>query len=170
MKTIDFAVEYLVRCGEPGARVVIRECIDELATLRDKLKEVEGEREAAEEERDAAVQSCHDMANNRVYHGNSVAWWHSKAAAYRDALGKCWDQLKAHGVYCDGNTHVATAIGKLGDDLTQARADLGILAEAVLEAHSESDNYDCGIEINGEEVYCPACVTARRVMEGEEVL
>jgi len=129
MKTIDFAVEYLVRCGEPGARVVIRECIDELATLRDKLKEVEGEREAAEEERDAAVQSCHDMANNMVYHGNSVAWWHSKAAAYRDALGKCWDQLKANGVYCDGNTHVATAIGKLGDDLTQARADLAEMTE-----------------------------------------
>ena len=33
------------------------------------------------EERDAALQACDDLANEMIYRGNSVAWWHSKATS-----------------------------------------------------------------------------------------
>lgn len=62
------------------------------------------------EERDAALQACDDLAQLMIYHGNSIGWWYSKANAYREALDRSWDALKAAGVYPDGKTDVATAI------------------------------------------------------------
>lgn len=67
------------------------------------------------EERDAALQACDDLANNMVYHGNSVSWWYSKAMAYRDAVDKCWDALREAGISADGQTHVADAIRELAN-------------------------------------------------------
>jgi len=96
MKTIDFAVEYLVRCGEPGARVVIRECIDELATLRDKLKEVEGERDEAianlsgiiEDQRKTLVGSKEYFEAQLTQARADLAEMTEKARKYRVALFK----------------------------------------------------------------------------------
>ena len=67
------------------------------------------------EERDAALQACSDLANEMVYRGNSVAWWHSKATAYRDAIDRCWDALRDAGIHPDGKTDVATAIRQLAE-------------------------------------------------------
>lgn len=73
------------------------------------------ERDAAIEERDAALQACSDLANEMVYRGNSVAWWRSKATAYRDAIDRCWDALREAGIHPDGKTDVATAIRQLAE-------------------------------------------------------
>ena len=67
------------------------------------------------EERDAALQACDDLANEMVYNGNSVGWWYSKAMAYRDAIDRSWDALKAAGITPDGKTDVATAIRQLAE-------------------------------------------------------
>ena len=66
-----------------------------------------------EQERDAALQACDDLANEMIYRGNSVAWWHSKATAYREAVDECWKALGEAGIKTDGNTHVADAIRQL---------------------------------------------------------
>jgi len=81
------------------------------------------------EERDAALQACDDLANEMIYRGNSVAWWHSKATAYRDAIDRCWDALKDAGIHPDGKTDVATAIRQLAERsnaLAQADAACGV--------------------------------------------
>lgn len=65
------------------------------------------------EERDAALQACDDLAGSMIYHGNSVAWWHSKATAYKNALGECWKALGEAGIKADGQTSVADAIRQL---------------------------------------------------------
>ena len=65
------------------------------------------------EERDEALQACDDLANEMIYRGNSVAWWHSKATAYREAVDECWKALGEAGIKTDGNTHVADAIRQL---------------------------------------------------------
>jgi len=67
------------------------------------------------EERDAALQACSDLANEMVYRGNSVAWWHSKATAYRAAIDRCWEALRDAGIHPDGKTDVATAIRQLAE-------------------------------------------------------
>ena len=71
------------------------------------------------EERDAALQACDDLANEMIYHGNSVGWWYSKAMAYRDAIDQSWDALKAAGITPDGKTDVATAIRQLAERSNQ---------------------------------------------------
>lgn len=43
MKTIEFAKEYLARCGEPGGKIVIGECIEEMENLAYRVKELEAE-------------------------------------------------------------------------------------------------------------------------------
>lgn len=67
------------------------------------------------EERDAALQACDDLANNMVYHGNSVGWWHSKAKAYGNAIDECWKALNEAGINADGKTSVVEAIRKLAN-------------------------------------------------------
>ena len=67
------------------------------------------------EERDAAIQACDDLANRMEYRGNSVAWWHSKATAYRDAINRSWDALKEAGIHPDGKTDVSAAILQLAE-------------------------------------------------------
>lgn len=67
------------------------------------------------EERDAALQACDDLANQMIYHGNSVGWWYSKAMAYRDAIDRSWEALKDAGISTDGKTDVATAIRQLAE-------------------------------------------------------
>jgi len=69
------------------------------------------------EERDMAIEERDEIARNYIYKGNSIAWWHSKATDYRDALGRCWAALGELGVKCDGKTDVATAILSLKDRL-----------------------------------------------------
>lgn len=65
------------------------------------------------EERDAALQACSDLANEMIYHGNSVGWWYSKATAYRSAIDECWKALGEAGIKADGKTNVADAIRQL---------------------------------------------------------
>jgi hypothetical protein len=65
------------------------------------------------EERDEAVQQYHDLAQSMVYHGNSVAHWYGKAKAYRDAIGKVWNELLAAGIACDGNKSCADGVREL---------------------------------------------------------
>jgi hypothetical protein len=65
------------------------------------------------EERDAAIRNTELLATEMVYHGNSVQWWHSKATAYKSALGEAWDALRAAGIQSDGQTTVAEGIRKL---------------------------------------------------------
>jgi hypothetical protein len=65
------------------------------------------------EERDDAVRQYHDLAQNMVYHGNSVSHWHCKATAYRDAIGKVWNELQAAGIACDGNKSCADGVCEL---------------------------------------------------------
>lgn len=65
------------------------------------------------EERDAAVRDTELLANEMVYKGNSVQWWHSKATAYKAALGKAWDALNAAGIHADGTFDVAEGIRRL---------------------------------------------------------
>ena len=75
------------------------------------------------EERDAALQSCNDMANRMEYHGNSVVWWYSKANTYRDALAECWKALNEAGIKSDGKTTVADAIRKLASMMPSLHLD-----------------------------------------------
>lgn len=65
------------------------------------------------EERDAAVRDTELLSTEMVYKGNSVQWWHSKATAYKDALGKAWDALAAAGIHSDGTFDVAEGIRRL---------------------------------------------------------
>jgi hypothetical protein len=65
------------------------------------------------EERDQAIRDTELLAQQMVFHGNSVSWWYSKAIAYRDAIDEAWKALKAKGVFADGNTTVAQAIAGL---------------------------------------------------------
>jgi hypothetical protein len=65
------------------------------------------------EERDEAVRQYHDLAQSMVYHGNSVAHWYKKATAYRDAIGKVWNELQAAGIACDGNKSCAEGVCEL---------------------------------------------------------
>lgn len=67
------------------------------------------------EERDAALLKCDEMAQQTIYHGNSVGWWYEKAIAYKNALSECWRALKEAGIYADGQTDVADAIRKLAE-------------------------------------------------------
>lgn len=48
-----------------------------------------------------------------AYKGNSVAHWHSKAVAYKNALDDAWAALRERGIHSDGQTDVAAAIRKL---------------------------------------------------------
>ena len=65
------------------------------------------------EERDEAVRQYHDLAQSMVYHGNSVAHWYGKATAYRDAIGKVWNELQAAGIATDGNKTCADGVREL---------------------------------------------------------
>ena len=67
------------------------------------------------EERDDAVRQYHDLAQNMVYHGNSVSHWYCKATAYGDALSKVWSELQAAGVTPDGNKTCADGVRELAD-------------------------------------------------------
>jgi len=71
------------------------------------------------EERDAIEQQYHDLAQNMVYKGNSVAWWHSKATAYRGAIDRVWDELKAAGIVCDGRKTCADGVRELAARLNE---------------------------------------------------
>ena len=62
------------------------------------------------EERDNAIQRYHDLANQMIYEGNSIGWWHSKAKNYGAALLEAWDALREAGITCDGKTTVAEGI------------------------------------------------------------
>jgi hypothetical protein len=77
------------------------------------------------EERNAALANLEDLAQRLEYHGNSVAWWHSKATNYGNALMSSWDALKAAGVPCDGQTTVADGICKLAANRDALRAAAG---------------------------------------------
>lgn len=61
----------------------------------------------------AAEENYRALAEEMIYEGNSVSWWHSKAIAYRDALGRAWDALSEAGIRADGQTDVAAGIRKL---------------------------------------------------------
>lgn len=78
-----------------------------------------------EDQWDACHQSVLDMYDRDIghlcYKGNSVAWWHSKAENYKDALRQAWDALKAAGVPCDGQTTVADGIRLLTGQRQAAR-------------------------------------------------
>jgi hypothetical protein len=86
------------------------------ATMSDKLSPermgLDAIRQAIED-RDAMEMKYRDLAEHMVYHGNSVSWWHSKAMAYRDAIDRVWDELKAAGIVCDGRKTCADGVREL---------------------------------------------------------
>jgi hypothetical protein len=97
------------------------------------------------EERDEAVQQYHDLAQSMVYHGNSVAHWYGKAKAYRDAIGKVWNELQAAGIACDGNKSCADGVRELAarkapsiQPQPQPPAD-GEVAELVAVLHADAE-------------------------------
>lgn len=65
------------------------------------------------EERDAMESRYHELAQSMTYKGNSVAWWHSKATAYRDAINEVWSALKVSGIYADGTKTCADGVREL---------------------------------------------------------
>ena len=65
------------------------------------------------EERDAMESRYHELAKSMTYKGNSVAWWHSKATAYRNAIDEVWGALKAAGIYADGAKTCADGVREL---------------------------------------------------------
>ena len=74
------------------------------------------------DDRDAMEMKYHDLAEHMVYHGNSVSWWHSKATAYRDAIDRVWDELKAAGIVCDGRKTCADGVRELALELSEEKA------------------------------------------------
>ena len=65
------------------------------------------------EERDEMERKYHDLAEHMVYRGNSVAWWHSKATAYRNAIDEAWDALTTAGIRADGTKTCADGVREL---------------------------------------------------------
>lgn len=65
------------------------------------------------EERDAMERQYHDLAQHMAYEGNSVAWWHSKATAYRRAIDEVWSALKEAGIVADGAKSCADGVREL---------------------------------------------------------
>lgn len=59
------------------------------------------------------------LADELVYHGNSVSHWYAKGTAYKAAIGKVCDIARKHGIIFDGKTDVADL---LDDHLTRATA------------------------------------------------
>jgi hypothetical protein len=68
------------------------------------------------EERDAMERQYHDLAEQMVYPGNSVSWWHSKATAYRNAIDNVWDALRAAGIRYDGAKTCADGVRELHEE------------------------------------------------------
>lgn len=65
------------------------------------------------EDRDAMESRYHALAHNLTYQGNSVAWWYSKATAYRNAIDEVWSALRAAGVCADGTKTCADGVREL---------------------------------------------------------
>lgn len=84
---------YMDVCGVDGA--YCDRCLKE-DRLNERIEKLENE--------------VHDLANNLVYHGNSVHHWYTKGTAYRDVIGKCWKVLEQHGYYPDGHTSIVQVI------------------------------------------------------------
>ena len=100
LETIDMLLEGDRRPeSERGAYIRSLLAQPELEAKRIDLDAI---KQAIEERDEAALQYYH-LAQNMVYHGNSVSHWHDKAKAYRDAIGKVWNELLAAGIACDGN-------------------------------------------------------------------
>ena len=89
------------------------------------------------EERDMMEQQYNDLANELIYEGNSVSWWHSKAKNYGNALTEAWKALYECGVVADGETTVAEGIReykKAADkEIATKDAELARLREALHE-------------------------------------
>lgn len=73
------------------------------------------------EERDDFERRYYDLASNMVYEGNSVAHWRNKAVAYKDVIGKVWDELQAAGIACDGTRSCVEAVRDLAASLAQPK-------------------------------------------------
>lgn len=65
------------------------------------------------DDRDEMERKYHYLAQEMVYEGNSVAWWRSKAVAYRDAVDAVWRELRAAGVTADGKKTCADGVREL---------------------------------------------------------
>ncbi len=98
----------------------------ENAELRRRLEEAR-ERSAIDvvreaiEERDAMERNYHLLAQEMIYHGNSVQWWHSKANAYRTAIDNIWKELKLAGIYADGQKSAADGVRELAAAIRQLK-------------------------------------------------
>lgn len=86
------------------------------------------------EERDAMERQYHDLAEHMVYQGNSVSWWHSKAAAYRNAIDEVWDALMAAGVRADGTKTCADGVRELAAAVLAERERCAIVGGAAADA------------------------------------
>jgi hypothetical protein len=67
------------------------------------------------EKRDEIEQRYHDLAQNMVYEGNSVAHWCNKARAYKSAISEVWEELKKAGITPDGYKSSADGIRELAE-------------------------------------------------------
>jgi hypothetical protein len=65
------------------------------------------------EDLDQMEQKYHALAEQLIYEGSSVSWWHSKAMAYRSAIDEVWSALKDAGVVADGRKTCADGVREL---------------------------------------------------------
>lgn len=100
-------------CPTPGA-----------CSAAEQIAALQRELELSKDELEARNLDYDSLANELVFHGNSVYHWHSKANAYKQALGQSWAALREAGLPADGNTDVAAMIRKLSADLAAAKAEL----------------------------------------------
>ena len=73
---------------------------------------LEGEVAELREELERAQRDYELLANESIYHGNSIGWIASKAKNYGDALLKAWEAVGDVGGTCDGKTPLHEAIRK----------------------------------------------------------
>jgi hypothetical protein len=86
------------------------------------------------EELEEMERKYYELANSMIYRGNSVAHWHAKATAYKDAIGAVWTELQAAGVICDGTKSSAEGVKELASEISKLRAPMTELRAASAEA------------------------------------
>ena len=85
---------------------------DKTTTVKPERMGLDAIRQAIED-RDAMEMKYHALAEEMIYHGNSVSWWYSKAIAYRNAVDAVWYELRAAGIVCDGRKTCAEGVREL---------------------------------------------------------
>ena len=82
------------------------------------------------------------LADELVYHGNSVSHWYAKGTAYKAAIGKVCDVATKHGVILDGRTDVSELLdahlGQLRARIAELEKDRPSLKELLAQITPEN--------------------------------